>query len=308
MAHQTGSAASFAALQSTIETFLAANGWTLASGVLSKGVQFCKLTASTYELRLDAGTGQAGAALTGPCTQAVKMMDFTLAPISWPVVYEVHALTGPDEVYITILYNVNKQQHLHVGVSNIPQIAGTGMWFGGSFNATVLRTSLSCKVYLQNGNGQGGYVGATPYDGFGLGYFFAAPTGGIQSSFIHCGLEGVGWKTSYGGVTGNLLGPDYTAALLYALPSDSSESDVLLPIHVLLAREAQGQTIIASLAHARYCRLDNLVAGQVITFGPDAWKVYPMHSRNDQQRDGVAWGTGAQHSGTFGVAIRYTGL
>ena len=74
------------------------------------------------------------------------------------------------------------------------------------------------------------------------------------------------------------------------------------------ANSEQGQTIVASLAHARYCRLDNLVAGQVITFGPEAWKVYPMHARNDQQRDGVAWGTGSQHSGTFGVAIRYTGL
>lgn len=308
MAHQTGSAASFAALQSSIETFLAANGWTLASGVLGKGVQFCKLTASTYELRLDAGTGQAGAALTGPCAQAVKLMDFALAPISWPVVYEVHALTGPDEVYITIVYNVDKHQHLHFGVSNIPQIDGTGMWLGGSFAGTVLRTSVSCKVYLQNGNGAGGYVGATTYDGFGLGYFFASPTGESPSSFIHCGLEGVDWKTTYGGNTGQLLGPDYTAALLFALPSDSSESDVLLPIHALLARAAQGQTIVASLAHARYCRLDNLVAGQVITFGPEAWKVYPMHARNDQQRDGVAWGTGSQHSGTFGVAIRYTGL
>ena len=32
-----------------------------------------------------------------------------------------------------------------------------------------------------------------------------------------------------------------------------------------------------------------------------------MHMRNDVQRDGVTWGTGSQHSGTFGVAIRYTG-
>jgi hypothetical protein len=306
MAYQTGSAATFAALQAAVEAFLAANGWTLSSGVLSKGTQFCKLTASTYELRLDAGTGQSGGALTGPCSSAVKLMDFTLVPITWPLVYELHVLTGPDEVYLTVNYNGSKYQHLHFGVSDIAQVGGSGMWFGGSFNSTILRTSPSCKVFLSNGSGNGGFLGAQPYDGFGLGYFFAT-TVGYQSSFIHCGLEGTGWKTSYGGSTGYLLGPDYTAALMFALPSDSSESDVLLPIHALLARSAQGLTIVASLAHARFCRLDNLLAGQVLTLGADQWKVYPMHMRNDAQRDGVTWGTGSQHSGTFGVAIRYTG-
>lgn len=307
MAYVTGSAATFAALQSSIETFLAANGWTLASGILSKGDAFCKLTAGTYELRLDAGTGQTGSTLTGACSQAVKLMDFSLVPITWPLAYELHLLTDPDEVFVTVNYNVDKFQHLNFGVSDIPEIGGTGMWFSGSFNNAISRVSSSCKMFLQNGNGTGGFVGADPYDGFGVGYFFASTTGGYQSSYIHCGLEGTGWKTNYGGATGDLLGPNYSAALLFALPSASSESDVLLPIHVLLAREAQGQTIVASLAHARYCRLDNLVAGQLITFGDDSWKVYPIYSRNEQQRDGVTWGTGAQHSGTFGVAIRYTG-
>ena len=304
----TGSAATFAALQTAIETYLVANGWTLTSTVLSKGTQYVKLTASTYELLLNAGTGQSGSALTGPCALGVKLLDFVAAPISWPVVYELHALTTPDEVYITINYNVDKFQHMHFGLSTITEAGGTGFWFGGSFQSAVSRTSSSCKLYLQNGAGIGAYVGAVPYNGFGLGYFFAAPTGAYQSSFIHCGLEGgAGWKTTYGGATGNLLGPDYSAALLYALPSDSSESDVLLPIHALLARASQGQTIVASLAHARYCRMDNLFAGQLLSFGPDTWKIYPMHARNEQQRDGVAWSTGAQHSGTFGVAIRYTG-
>ena len=307
MAYQTGSSATFAALKTTIETFLTANGWTLTGDVLSKGVQFLRLVASTYELRLDAGTGESGSALTGVCASAVKLMDFTLVPITWPMVYEIHLLTGPDEVYLTVNYNSSKYQHLHFGVSNIPEVGGTGMWFAGSFNSAVARTSAGCKMFLQTGSGSGGSVGAQPYDGFGVGYFFAGTLGGNQSSFIHCGLEGAGWKTIYGGATGNLLGPDYTAALMFALPSDSSESDVLLPIHALLARSDRGQTIVASLAHARFCRLDNRLAGEVLTLGADRWKFYPMHMRNDVQRDGVTWGTGSQHSGTFGVAIRYTG-
>ena len=307
MAYQTGTAATFAALKNTIETFLAANGWTLTSDVLSKGALYFKLVDATYDLQLQAGTGQASSALTGQCSAAVKMMDFTNAPITWPLTYELHALTGPDEVYVTVNYNVDKYQHLHFGVSNLPNIGGTGAWFGGSFNSTVVRTSTQCRAYLLNGSGNGNTVGAQCFDGLGMGYFFSTGSGDKQSSFLHCGLEGAGWKTGYAGTAGDLLGPHHTAALLYALPSASNQATVLLPIDAVLARASNGQTTAASLAHARYCRLDNVVAGQVITYGSDQWKLYPLYSRNDAQRDGVTWATGAQHSGTFGVAIRYTG-
>jgi hypothetical protein len=307
MALVTGSAASFAALATAIETAAAANGWTLDSGVLSKGGLFVKLVPDTFALQLQAGTGQSGSALTDAAAQAVKLMDFTLVPIGWPVDYEIHALADPDEVYVVVNYNVDRFQHLHFGVSNVPGIGGTGGWFGGSFRADVLRTSTSCKVFMPNGSGQGNIAHAHAIDGFGLGFFFSADTASYPSTFLHCGLEGTGWKTTYGAAAGNLLGPNYAAALLYALPSQSNQATPLLPIHGLVARASQGQTIAASLGHARYCRLDNVVAGEVIEYGPDSWKLYPMHARNDVQRDGIPWSTGAQHSGTYGVAIRYTG-
>ena len=306
MAYQTGSAATFAALKSSIETFLASNGWTVSDDVLSKGTLFYQLTAGTYDLVLRAGTGQAGSALTGLCGSAVKQKDFSLAPVTWPLTYELHALTDPDEVYVVVNYNVDKWQHLHFGISNMPEIGGTGAWFGASFRSTVNRLSTGCKVFLKNSSSGSG-VGVQAFDGFGLGYFFADTAGSLQSSYLHCGLEGTGWKTTYGPAAGNLIGPDYTAALLYALPSQFNQATTLLPIHVLVARTSQGQTIAASLVHARYCRLDNVVAGEIIPYGSDLWKLYPMHSRNEQQRDGVSWNTGAQHTGTFGIAIRWTG-
>ena len=60
MATFTGQVASFAALKVAIETTLTARGWTLANGILSKGAAFVQLTATATELRLQAGTGQAG--------------------------------------------------------------------------------------------------------------------------------------------------------------------------------------------------------------------------------------------------------
>lgn len=307
MAYSSGTAASFAALKTTIETVLAANGWTVSSGIISKGAAYFALVADANQLELQAGTGQSGSALTGTAAASVKVMDFTLAPITWPVTYEIHVLADPDEVYVVVQYNLDRFQHLNFGVSNVPGIGGSGAWFTGSFRGNVPRTSSNCRVFLRNGNGSGTDVGAQPFDGFGLGFFFSGIDGSFQSSFLHCGLEGVGWKTVYGSAAGNLLGPSYTSALLYALPSLFNQATPLLPIHALVARASQGQTIAASLAHARYCRLDHVVAGEVLTYGSDDWKVYPLHSRNDAQRDGVTWITGAQHSGTFGVAIRYTG-
>ena len=128
MATFTGQVASFAALKAAIETTLTARGWTLASGILSKGVAFVQLTASATDLRLQAGTGQAGAALTGACPQAVKLLSFSNAPIQWPAEAVLHVFDAPDEIYVVLRYNVDRHQHLNVGVSSMPQIGGTGLW------------------------------------------------------------------------------------------------------------------------------------------------------------------------------------
>ena len=98
MATLTGQVASFVALKVAIETTLTARGWTLTNGILSKGAAFVQLTATATELRLQAGTGQTGAALTGACPQSVKLLSFANAPIQWPAVYVLHAFDAPDEI------------------------------------------------------------------------------------------------------------------------------------------------------------------------------------------------------------------
>lgn len=305
MATFTGQVASFAALKVAIETTLTARGWTLTNGILSRGVAFVQLTATATELRLQAGTGQAGAALTGACPQSVKLMTFTNAPIQWPAVYVLHVFDAPDEMYCVLRYNVDRHQHLLWGVSTMPQIGGTGLWCSGSFRGDVDGTRAGVKVFIDTNSGT--QLGALPYDGFGLGFFFASIAGTYHSSFIHCGLEGApAWRTSVGGAAGELLGVSHKAGLLHALPSAFNQATVLLPIDVLLARQAQGQTIVATLAHARYCRLDHLDLSQPLLYGPERWTAYPLHAVHPVQRNGAGWSVGAQHSGTFGVALRET--
>ena len=303
MATFTGQVASFAALKAAIETTLAARGWTLASGILSKGAAVVQLTATLDELRLLAGTGQAGAALTGACPQALKLMSFANAPIQWPAVYTLHVFDAPDEIYVVLRYNVDRHQHLNWGLSSMPQIGGTGLWCSASFRGDAPGASIRCSVFLA---GNSAYdLGAQPYDGFGLGYFFSSLAGSYHASFIHCGLEGApAWRTTYGGNPGDLLGVSHKAGLLHALPSQFNQATVLLPIDVLMARQAQGQTIVATMAHARYCRLDFLDLSQSMLYGSERWIPYPLHAVHPVQRNGAGWATGAQHSGTFGVALR----
>jgi hypothetical protein len=303
MATFTEQVASFAALKAAIETTLTARGWTLANGILSKGVAFVQLTATATELRLQAGTGQAGGALTGACPQSVKLLSFANAPIQWPAVYTLHAFDAPDEIYCVLRYNVDRHQHFNWGVSSMPQIGGTGMWCSGTFRGDADGTRAGVKVYIDTNAGT--QLGAAPYDGHGLGFFFASLAGTYHSSFIHCGLEGApAWRTSYGGAAGDLLGVSHKAGLLHALPSQFNQTTVLLPIDVLLARQAQGQTIVATLANARYCRLDHLDLSQPLLYGPERWTPYPLHAVHPVQRNGAGWPIGAQHSGTFGVALR----
>lgn len=301
----TGSAASFAALKTQIESALSANGWTVSGGIISKGDLYFQLVADTYGLTLLAGTGASGGALTGACPKSVKMMDFTLSPMTWPATYDIHVLDDPDEVYVVINYNVDKYQHLNFGRSNVAGVGGTGAWFTGSWDASVNRTSSQNKVYTSINYSQ---VGVAAY-GLAGGFFFTTTTTlpNQHASFIHQGLEGVAWAYQYGPTVGYLKGPEHLASLFHALPSLSSQGTVLLPITPLLIRGSQGQTMVAALAHARYCRIDNYVPGSVVSYGPDEWKLYPLYCKNTAARNGVSYVTGADHSGTFGVAIRYTG-
>ena len=107
MAMLSGTAASFAALKAAVEAALVARGWALVSGILTRGAAFVQFTASATELRLLAGTGQAGSALVDPCPHAVKMMSVASAPIVWPLEYTLHVFDAAGEA--TEVYLASKQ-------------------------------------------------------------------------------------------------------------------------------------------------------------------------------------------------------
>ena len=102
-----------------------------------------------------------------------------------------------------------------------------------------------------------------------------------------------------------MIGQDHLAGLLYALPSMFNESETMLPGYACMYRTDGTQTIVAVMRHMRFLRIDNVTPGDLITYGSEQWRAYPLYAKNIAARDGVGWSVGADHSGTFGVALRF---
>lgn len=301
MAFYTGNFASFAALKTSVEATLVSDGWTSSSGILSKSGVYVRLTASADQLRLEAGTGQTGATLEN--IAACKILSHVGAPFSFPANYDLHTFTGPDEVYLVVNYNSDRYQQLSFGKSQVPNIGGAGSWLSASFNDSK-SAGTNHKVYINPGTDSLG----TSFDGMGCGLFFESDfVGGTQCSAIHTGLDSTGWKDT-GPAAGKVHGSaDCVAGMLFSLPSSFNQNTVLLPLNVVQKRLDHGLTVVASLVNARLCRIDNHLSGEIVEYGGVEWKVYPFYRKNADQRNGQPWSTGADHTGTFGYAIRYTG-
>ncbi|AZF90090.1 virion structural protein [Pseudomonas phage vB_PaeS_SCUT-S4] len=320
MAYITGTAANFADLKTAIENACTSNGWALADGILSKNGCFFQLIADSLggypQLRLHGGTGKSGSTLTGqpPSNYGAKVASPVGNQIVFPINYEIHLFTDPDEVYCIINYNSDFYQQLSFGKSDIPGIGGTGAWFTGAYRHDYGLTDATYAHRVFTAISWPEITGVATYAGMCVGLFFegnASQTGGSYfASFVHTGLDSTPWRSGHGGDT---LLSGYRGAglsvgsLLMSLPNISNQATILLPIKPVARRSSGGATIIANPKNARYLRIDNVVPGEIITFGADQWKVYPFYRKDATVRNGVGWSSGATHSGTFGYAIKYTG-
>lgn len=318
--YTNGTAASFADLRAALENFLVTfGGWSAVAGtgndrLLSKGDLRARIGYNTNQFYVWGGTGISGTSLTGQSARGACLGNTTSQPWTFPVNYEIYWNDTPEEVYLVVNYNGDKYQHLNFGESDIPDIGGTGMWFSGSYRTDVSLTgtsgtSDSAKMFMFASRGNGsGYVYPTPYSGMNGAYFMSGDSPWNPAGGIHCALEGAAaWREGTGSSAGNIRGQYQSWAMMMALPSMFNESEVLLPIYIPMRRSDSVDTIVGVFRHARMMRLDNVAVGDIITYGADQWKCYPLYSRNTVDRNGVSWTTGAYHSGTVGVALRYPG-
>lgn len=318
--YTTGSAASLADLRTAVENFLVTFcGWAAVAGtgnnrLLSKGDLYVRIGYDANRFYVYGGTGISGTALVNESPRGANLGNTTAQPWAFPVNYEIYWNDTPEEIYIVVNYNGDKYQHLHWGESDIPDIGGTGLWFEGSYSTNSNMASGNApRMYMgvsRNGSGQGNF-GANPYDSSVVGGYFTVGESAAwtRPGGIHCALEGAAaWRMGNSTTVGDLRGQYQSAPLIMAMPSMFNESEVLLPIYIVMRRVDSVDTIVGVLRHARLMRVDNVAVGDIITYGADQWKCYPLYSKNVAERNGVPWATGGFHSGTFGVALRYPGV
>lgn len=311
MAYYTGTASSFGDFKTALENAATTAGWTDYSGVLGKGGAFIRLEDTTVSgygvLNLTGADGQSAGSLTGSISPTVMVMDNSTLNVAWPATYHIHAFDDVDEIYGVLVVNTEYYLSIKFGVGGESGVVGHCGWIGGMWGSFASPTSLPVKHNIRFSVSQTrAYVGGETSDdnhGAAKPALWASPKSRVanaDSDYIYAGIgsDGPSWRTADRDMS-------YAAALLTALPSPFNEAHVLLPIKCLMERRDGGITILKQQKHMRIMRIDNVTPGEIITYGQDMWKCYPLYRKDTAQRNGT--GAGLQHSGTLGVAIRYDG-
>lgn len=321
MAYVTGTANSYAALQTALQNACTANGWTLSNGILSKGscyvkpsVAFARPSSQMPSLIIQGGTGQSGSTLNGACPLRSRLGAFSANSASdlvFPVTYHVFVLTSPDEVYMVVNYSTDSYQWIAFGCSPAAGITGTGNWTGGTFGLLAAdATTNNLENRWQDGTQHWitpEYCGAANGDATGASLFGVEVSRTFGSSFgypnnnchFHSGIAtNSGWAIATDAPTGWPPLGDITKRL----PSAWNSQAVLQKIYVT-TYAGYMVSVVGDIQHSRYLKIDNFAPGDIVTLGSDKWKVFPWYKK------GTASNTGgyANHTWTFGWAIRYDG-
>lgn len=286
MAYVTGTANSLADLLTAIQAACTANGWTLsAGGVLYKDTCYIEIKISGTSLAVQGGTGIDGSGnLTGRsereagqlCAPSTAATGIPASPtLTYPITYDISIQTSPDEVYVTINYAVNYYETVGFGQSAMPGLAGSGNWYCGAHagNGAVLLTT--------------GEMGHTTYGFYSLFCRYYQYPYAMCCGVDHA-LDGPSWTTVGAGWDW------YPLAIRQ--PNAWNSEAILQPIRVYVNRPSSFMSPVLECAHARFVNVAALSPGQIITLGPDKWKVYPWWTKTT--------GYAMQN---YGHAIRYDG-
>lgn len=298
MAYATGLANTLGDLVSAIQSACTNNGWTLSGEVLHKDDVHVRIQVVGETVTFLGGTGIDGEnELTGSGPNIVRMRALEQA-FTFPLTYEVHILTDPDEVYVIINYAVDFYQWAAWGQSTVEGLPGTGVWYAASCHANSSTNAISIAPQL----------GSAINGGNNPALLATSSAGGLsndtQNGYVQHGLDSEAWNPANPANDNGLHGYTALHPLLSLLPNSWNDQTLLLPVVAYRLRSGSKVSLVADLAHARHCRIDFHDPGDIITLGEDRWRVYPCYRKDVANRNG---GNGIQHSGTLGFAVRYTG-
>jgi hypothetical protein len=294
MAYYNGSAVDMAAVRSALVTACTSEGWSWngSTEVLSKGTLFVRLQVVSGYLALLGRTS----ASSGDAPNAVRMGQLRNTPVTYPLAY--HLFVFETEVFMVINYSVDYYQFCAFGLSSTAGLAGTGMWIA----ATLSHTDATHGVDISPVSGGAGGLNCVAPAPF-WGAEAPSPSTASRNCWLHSDIDGQGWLLAQS-LTTAPVGIKAAVPLIGLLPNSWNSEAVLLPIRVWKQRASSKISLTGELQHARYTRVDNYEPGQVISIGPDRWKIFPFYRRDTVNRNG---GGVIDHSGTLGWAIRYEG-
>lgn len=341
MAYLSGTANDVASLLTALRNFLTANGWTLSGNVLHKDGCYAEVVNMNFpvtgvtgnpHLRLHVGNGIDGsnalvdAAPLPSWLGVLGMSGNQLDNWNFPITYHIHAHADPDEVWLGVNYNgalANCWQWMGFGKSPDPGNHGSGCWQFAPLADPVYRTALG---FMPQYNQQRSHLNGSAWTSGNAGLFTALPFWVYNSisinlrcnSYVHGVIDPLSGEPSWsadsfewGGATNYERGVSAFTPLQplfeYGLNNWNLETP-LLRIRVLQRQPEAKTSLISTMQHSRVCRNDYLADGEVVSLGPDRWKVYPFYRKNVAQRNGsTIISTNMDHSGTFALALRYDG-
>jgi hypothetical protein len=303
----SGVANSFSDLKAALIGACTADGWANpATDIVSKGDCFVLLAAGADFLSGLVGLGQTAGTITTPAPATVYCNDLCSGgSLVFPVNYFIH-IDGND-VALVANFATDRYMWIMFGQGPVAGLPGTGVWISAS-NGSIAHETIQWTQYGgSSSNGSGGFLGTGPF-------LMQWASGRNVNSYVHHGLDGGSWSapsnTNNSGVAATAVA--HSTGGLWSLqykygPNAWNGESVLCPVQPYIDRGSSKASFIADLGIVRLLRIDNYAPGDIITLGSDRWRVYPVYKKDAAIRISNGIGTIGQHSGTFGIALRYFG-
>lgn len=302
MAYQTGTATGPADLLSKLETFIAANGWTVGAATTGKVYYnaavavYCGVNWDTSNVYLLGCTGYNAAAAWNAQTGAATAVGQALSNDMAGPYTAYHFFVTANYIHVVVEVSSGKYKHFVIG-----RLQKTGSYTGGDYYGAVYWNMTGGTITNYPDSGSHLYL----WDALGQG----SSTGTVFRNGLHADIDGktTNWMRFYG-IT---LSTNYAHGVLrssgiidglFDLGANSYNAITpLWPIPITVDRGSNQTSIAGVVEDMRIVNMQSLAPGQVMTIGSDEWLCFPVIQKTD------TWnvsGSLIPSSGYYGYAYR----
>jgi len=324
MSYQTGTATDFDDLKTKIIGFCTGNGFTdeASVGLLKKAGTsiFVKFYSSaTAYIYFETSSNSDGLGNLTPVNVQTRsaMIPYYMADpnnITWPINYHFHYYAPENCVFIVMEYNNGYHQWMAFGEIEKAMTFTGGLYAASSMGSNSGNVTNANAVLIWDWDRLGISVNSSadddaqicplPFWGFADGS--SSTTLGHHLYATIPGQTQTLWGTSMG-VTSNMrFSAEHARPFRERSYGTWANAVILSPFFIIL-REQWGSGngfYLGRLSQIRFCRMRFRNPGEVITIGPDKWKLYPAYLLNSNS---PTPSTNDKDSGDLGIAVRYDG-